>query len=259
MKDEKRRMPVLFVGHGSPMNAIEDNAFTRTWRELAASIPRPRAILMVSAHWYTHGTRATDSPRPETVYDMYGFPERLYAVRYRPEGAPQLARGAAALLPDGAAFDASWGIDHGAWSVLVHMYPRADIPVVQLSVDRDAGPEAHYALGRALSPLRDAGVLLMGSGNVVHNLARVNWSMEDTGYPWADEFDVFVKDAVTGWRHGDVIRYGSAGAAKDAFRTPDHYYPLLYVLGAADNGEPVRVFNESRVLGALSMTGYLIG
>lgn len=254
------RMPVLFAGHGSPMNAIEDNAFTRSWREIAASFPRPRAILSVSAHWYTRGTRITDHPRPETVYDMYGFPQRLYAVKYRPNGSPALAQKAASLLPREVIIDNGWGIDHGTWSVLVHMYPKADIPVVQLSIDWDAGADVHYQLGRALKPLREEGVLLFGTGNVVHNLSRIDWSMEQGGYPWADEFDQYIKSAVTDWRHSDAIFFERAGkCAYDAFRTPEHYYPLLYVLGAAEEGEPVRVFNESRVLGSLSMTGYLIG
>ena len=260
MQDNKRRMPVLFAGHGSPMNAIEDNAFTRSWREIAALIPRPKAILSVSAHWYTRGTRTTDHERPETIYDMYGFPKALYEVKYRPNGNPALARDAASLLPKEVLIDNGWGIDHGTWSVLVHMYPDAEIPVVQLSIDRDAGPEAHYQLGRALAPLREEGVLLFGTGNVVHNLARVNWNMQESGYPWADEFDLYIKRAVTDWRHDDAISYERAGtSASHAFHTPEHYYPLLYVLGAVQEGELVKVFNESRVLGSLSMTGYLIG
>ena len=259
MQNDKR-MPVLFVGHGSPMNAIEDNAFTRSWREIAALFPRPRAILSVSAHWYTRGTRTTDHEKPETIYDMYGFPKELYEVKYRPNGSPALAREAASLLPKEVAIDNGWGIDHGTWSVLAHMYPDADIPVVQLSIDRDAGPEAHYQLGRALKTLREEGVLLFGTGNVVHNLARVNWGMGEGGYPWADEFDLYIKRAVKDWRHSDAISYERAGAsASHAFRTPEHYYPLLYVLGAAEEVEPVKVFNEFRVLGSLSMTGYLIG
>ncbi len=258
--EQINRMPVLFVGHGSPMNAIEDNAFTRSWKEIAGSFRRPKAILSVSAHWYTRGTRTTDSPDPKTVYDMYGFPRKLYEVKYRPMGSPALAKEVSSLLPRHVEIDNGWGIDHGTWSVLVHMYPDVDIPVVQLSIDRDAGPEEHYRIGRALAPLREEGVLLFGTGNVVHNLARIDWTMEQGGYPWADAFDRYIQDAVTNWRHEDAIFYERAGdAAKHAFYTPEHYDPLLYVLGAAQEGEQVHVFNEARVLGSLSMTGYLIG
>ncbi len=253
------RMPVLFVGHGSPMNAIETNTFTSQWEALSAQIPRPKAILAVSAHWYTEGTRTHDAPHPKTVYDMYGFPPELYRVTYPAQGAPELARRTAGLLPVPAAIDNGWGYDHGAWSVLVHMYPQADIPVYQLSVDHSASAQEHFKMGQALSALREEGVLILGSGNVVHNLALVKWGMRG-GYPWALTFDRYIRDCIMEGHFHKAVAYEEAGdAARLAFYTPDHYDPLLYVLGAAQPGEAVSVFNESCIMGALSMTGYLIG
>jgi 4,5-DOPA dioxygenase extradiol len=249
-------MPVLFVGHGSPMNAIEDNIYTRTWMEIGAVIPRPEAILSVSAHWATGGTRVSDSPHPRTVYDMYGFPKELNEVVYQPPGAPELARMAAGLLQN-VRVDDSWGIDHGTWSVLSRMYPNADIPVFQLSLDVNASRQDHFELGQALKPLREKGVLIIGSGNVVHNLSRIDWDM-DGGYPWAVEFDGYVKNRISQGKFSDVIDYKNAGpSARSAFYTTEHFDPLLYVLGAADTGDRPTVMNDSCTLGSLSMTCYL--
>jgi 4,5-DOPA dioxygenase extradiol len=254
---EAKKMPVLFVGHGNPMNAIEDNRYSRGWIEIAKKIPRPEAILSVSAHWYTEGTRISDAEKPETVYDMYGFPEELYQVRYDAPGAPWLARQIKGLLSEAVETDNSWGIDHGTWSVLHRMYPEADIPVVQLSVDSLTSFDAHFRIGRELSSLREKGVLIMGSGNVVHNLGMAKWGME-SGFSWADEFDLYIRDCVASRRFEDVINYGSAGkSAEMAFFTPEHFYPLLYVLGASTEGDKLTIFNESRTMGAISMTSYL--
>lgn len=250
------RMPVLFVGHGSPMNAIEDNEYTGKWAEIGKTIPRPEAILAISAHWTTEGTRLSNSPHPRTIYDMYGFPRELYEVVYQPPGSPGYARKAASLL-ENATIDNSWGIDHGTWSVLKHIYPNADIPVFQLSLDLNASRLAHFNLGQAIKPLREQNVLIMGSGNVVHNLSRVNWDMAG-GYPWAVEFDGYIMDRVMKRAFEDVIDYRRAGpSAQSAFRTTEHFDPLLYVLGASDAGDRLNIMNDSCTMGALSMTCYL--
>ena len=250
-------MPVLFVGHGSPMNAIEDNVYTRAWKEAAIRIPKPEAILAISAHWYTTGSRIGDEAQPETIYDMYGFPEDLYRVNYNAPGAPELARSTKDLISSNVQIDNSWGIDHGTWSVLNNMYPAADIPVCQLSIDRTVGAEKHFQIGQEISSLREKGVLILGSGNVVHNLALINWNMEG-GYPWANEFDNYIKDKITGRQYQDVINYQSAGkSSKWAFPTTEHYYPLLYTLGASVAADKLTVFNDSRTLGSISMTCYI--
>ncbi len=250
-------MPVVFVGHGSPMNAIEDNGFTRSWELLGEELPIPPAILCVSAHWFTRGTKTADDPRPNTVHDFYGFPEALYRVEYPAPGSPEWAHTTVDLLDGRAQIDNSWGIDHGAWSVLRRMFPQADVPVYQLSVDASASMEERYERGRALAPLRKQGVLIMGSGNMVHNLGMVDWSSEG-GFPWADEFDRYIREAVLAGDHGKVIDYRQAGsAARLAVPTPDHFAPLVYALGAAGTGGTVETFNEARTMGSLSMTGYV--
>ncbi len=251
-----KRMPVLFAGHGSPMNAIEDNAFTREWRRIGGILPRPQAILAVSAHWYGEGTRTSDVVQPRMVYDMYGFPRPLYEVKYPVPGSPELAKRVKALLP-GTVTDNGWGIDHGTWSVLVHLFPEADVPVVQLSVDARKSPQAHLELGRALAPLRDEGVLILGSGNVVHNLHLIGWNVPG-GFPWADAFDRYIRGCIEAGDYASVADYRGAGeSAEKAFFTPDHYFPLLYALGAADAADGLTVFNDARVYGSISMTGYL--
>lgn len=252
------KMPVLFIGHGSPMNAIEDNRFTRKWHEIALRIPAPKAILCVSAHWYTQGSRIADAQRPPMVYDMYGFPEELYRVKYNAPGAPELAHLTQNLIERDVQIDNSWGCDHGTWSVLCKMYPDADIPVYQLSIDRTAEPSVQYQIGKEISALRDSGVLILGSGNIVHNLSRISWDM-DGGYPWAVEFDAYIRDRITGGDYAKVVEYRSAGKSSEiAFHTPDHFYPLLYVLGAAGEDGKVTVFNDACEKGSLSMTSYLI-
>ena len=251
------RLPVLFAGHGSPMNAIENNSFTAVWHSLGQQMPRPRAILSISAHWYVPGSRVNDDPSPRTIYDMYGFPPELYAKTYPAAGSPALAARVQELLGSAVQTDNTWGIDHGSWSVLTHMYPAADIPVVQLSVDRTASPRRQYELGQALRPLRDEGVLILGSGNVVHNLAHVRWDMQG-GYPLAQQFDDTIKEAVLRGDIDKVLQYDRLGeAAALAVPMPDHYAPLLYTLGACTGGEQVTVFNPVCVMGSLSMTGYL--
>jgi 4,5-DOPA dioxygenase extradiol len=249
-------MPALFVGHGSPMNAMEDNAFTRTWTELGKSLPRPEAILSVSAHWFTKGTWIADSERPKQIYDMYGFPSELYDVKYPATGSPTLAKAVMQRIDNRIDVDNSWGLDHGTWSVLCRMYPRADIPVVQLSIDATADPEDHFRMGRKLADLLEEGIMILGSGNIVHDLGKIDWNMEG-GFPYAEEFDGYIKSAILQGEYDKAIQYQEAGpSAKLAFRTPEHYYPLLYVLGAASTTDRVSVFNEACIMGSISMTGY---
>jgi len=250
-------MPALFVGHGSPMNAIEDNEYTRNWAKIAGEIPKPTAILAVSAHWYTTGSRITDEEYPKMVYDMYGFPDELYKVEYKAKGSPELAHLTKDIVKRNVKIDNSWGYDHGTWSVLSKMYPGADIPVYQLSVDSSVSAETHFQIGQALSALREKGVLILGSGNVVHNLEKIHWGMTG-GHPWAVEFDHYIKDKIISRQYQDVINYENAGKSSElAFFTPEHFYPLLYVLGAAKEDDQVSIFNDSCVMGSLSMTSYL--
>ena len=252
-----KRAPALFIGHGSPMNAIEDNAFSRSWDQLGRELEHPKAILSISAHWFTPGTRVSTVAINRTIYDMYGFPEELYRVRYDAPGAPELARQALTLLGNRAKADDSWGLDHGTWSVLRHLFPEADVPVFQVSVDAGATFAEHFALGQRLSSLREEGVMLFGSGNVVHHLGKVNWGMEG-GYPWADEFDRTVRDWVLAGepeRVTDPMQVGQY--ARFSIPTPDHYAPLPAVLGSVGDERPVAVLNDARVMGSLSMTSYV--
>ena len=254
----RKKMPVLFVGHGSPMNAIEDNSYTRNWEKLAVQIPAPQAILSVSAHWFTRGSKIMDTAAPKQIYDMYGFPDALYKLIYAPAGAPLLAYQTKNLISTEVQIDNSWGIDHGTWSVLCKMYPKANVPVYQLSIDAHADAATHFKIGQDIAALREQGVLILGSGNVVHNLSLINWDMEDAGYAWATEFDEYIKDKVSKRNYADVIDYRKAGRSSElAFVRPDHFYPLLYVLGAADDEDELTIFNDSCLLGSLSMTCYL--
>lgn len=252
------KMPVLFVGHGSPMNAIDENQFVKEWEKLKYRIPKPKAILSVSAHWFTDGTRVMTTETTKTVYDMYGFPEELYKVVYSPKGSPVYAKEAKELINKEVLEDNTWGYDHGTWSVLTRIYPDMDIPVFQLSVDRNASAKQHYEIGQKLHKLREEGVLILGSGNVVHNLSRINWNMETSGYSWAEEFDNYICENILNHNYENVIDYEKAGdSAYMVFNTMDHYAPLLYVLGATDQQDKITVFNKACVMGSLSMTSYL--
>lgn len=259
MADVSKILPVLFIGHGSPMNAIEDNVYTRGWEKIAREIPKPEAILSISAHWFTSGSRITDAARPKMIYDMYGFPDALYRTAYPAKGSPELAGLAVGLVSRKVTVDNSWGFDHGTWSVLCKMYPEADIPVVQLSVDRNADAKTHFQIGQEIRALREKRVLILGSGNVVHNLAEIGWGM-DGGYPWAMDFDSYIKEKIDKRQFQDVIDYHAAGASSTrAFTSPDHFYPLLCILGAAGREDRLSVFNNSCTMGSLSMTSYLFG
>lgn len=264
------RMPVLFVGHGSPMNAIEDNVWTSRWelegRRLLEQ-HRPKAVLAVSAHWFAEGLHVSNATANRHINDMYGFPEALYRVEYAPAGNPELAHRVLDLLnasPDvvaagRATADVSWGIDHGVWSVLCRMFPAGDIPVVMMSVDGRRTPEQLFAAGQALAPLRDEGVLILGSGNVVHNLRRCDFSMGDIGYPEAMAFDRSVADAVRSHEFARAADYRLHGDWRLACGPADHFDPLPVVLGAAVPDDAVTVWNQSYQAGALSMTSFTIG
>jgi 4,5-DOPA dioxygenase extradiol len=253
----KNRMPILFVGHGSPMNAIEDNVYSLAWNALGKMIQKPQAILSFSAHWFTRGTMVNDSPAPAMIYDMYGFPDELYRLQYPAAGLPELAQRARTLIGDYVVIDNNWGIDHGTWSVLNRMFPEADVPIVQFSINTMLTPEQHYSIGQKLIPLRDEGVLLFGSGNIVHNLSRIDWQMDD-GQPWAQKFDQYIINAVLKGDHDAVIHYNQAGESSQlSVPTLDHFAPLLYVLSASDANDTVAVFNNVCLLGSMSMTSYL--
>lgn len=250
-------MPVLFVGHGSPMNAIEDNDFSRVWMEMGGSLSRPEAVLCVSAHWETEGTRVTAMEKPKTIHDFHGFPPELFAKEYPAPGSPELARLVTSTV-NGAAvvLDQSWGLDHGAWSVLARIFPEAEIPVVQLSLDRTRPPEDHYELGRSLRPLRKRGVLIVGSGNIVHNLRALcrEGDARERAYDWAARFDESVKQLIAHGDHEAVIRYERMGeSARLSVPTNEHFLPLLYALGARDPGEPAVFFTERVTMCSLSM------
>jgi 4,5-DOPA dioxygenase extradiol len=250
-------MPTLFVGHGSPMNALEENEYTLGWRQAAEAFPRPSSILCISAHWYTHGTFVYTGSTPRTIHDFFGFPKELYQIAYPAPGAPFTAKKTLHMLPAPAAEDNSWGLDHGTWSVLRTMYPEADIPVFQISVDASAPPERHFSLGRSLRPLREENILIVGSGNIVHNLALIDFD-RDEGFDWAYDFDAYIDYAIRTKSKEDLLHYGRAGkSARYAVNIPDHFYPLLYVLGAAYGEDTVLDFNHSCLAGSLSMTSYI--
>lgn len=261
---QDRRMPLLFIGHGSPMNGIEHNRFSQAWQEKGKELPRPRAILVISAHWLTRGTRVTAMDFPKTIHDFGGFPEALYQVKYPAPGLPVLAEETKALVKSTAIeADHDWGLDHGAWTVLRQIFPDADIPVLQLSIDYYQSPAWHYALGRELQSLRDRGVLIIGSGNMIHNLRMVAWDKLDQpgfGFDWAQEMHATFRRKITGGDHASLINYEQLGpAARLAIPTPDHYYPLLYVLGMQDKNESPQFFNDELVGGSLNMTSVQFG
>jgi 4,5-DOPA dioxygenase extradiol len=252
----KTLMPMIFVGHGSPMSAIEDDDFSRTWKALGSKLPRPKAILSISAHWYAEKTMVSSLLKNSMIYDMYGFPKELYEVVYEAPGDPTLAKRIVSLLGPSASL-APRGLDHGSWAPLKWIFPHADIPVVSLSLNGYLTPEEHFALGEKLKVLREEGVLIFASGDVVHNLGQLDWDNEG-GFPFADQFDEAIKEAILFRDFEKVIHYEKMGPmAKKSVPTPEHFLPLLYVLGASDPSDRISVFNERRIYGSLSMTGYL--
>jgi 4,5-DOPA dioxygenase extradiol len=257
------KMPIFFFGHGSPMNAIEENQFVQGFRSSVAALQKPNAILCISAHWYTKGTKVTAMKQPQTIHDFGGFPKELFAVQYPAPGSPELAKQTKELLlPNEIELDETWGLDHGTWSVVKHLYPHADVPVIQLSIDYTQPAEYHYRLANQLQSLRSKGILIIGSGNIVHNLRLVdfqNMDKDNYGYDWALE----ARDTINGYLlHGDyqpLLDFDRQGKAFDlAIPTPDHYLPLLYILGLQQKGETLSLFNDKMVAGSLSMTSIKI-
>lgn len=258
------RMPVLFLGHGSPMNAIEDNDFVRGFRKVGEEIERPKAILCISAHWETRGTYVTAMEQPRTIHDFGGFPKALYEVEYPAPGSPELAKETVDMVRStNIGLDHQWGLDHGAWSVIKHLYPKSDVPVIQMSLDRGKGPEYHYQLAKELSALREKGVLIVGSGNMVHNLGRVAWDKLDEpeyGYDWALEAQDTMRTAILERDHRTLIDHDKQGSAfRLSIPTPEHYLPLLYALALQEKDEDATVFNDRAIGGSLTMTSVRIG
>lgn len=257
------RMPVLFLGHGSPMNAIEENEFVAGFRSLGKSLIRPNAILCISAHWETRGTFVTAMQHPPTIHDFGGFPQALFDVQYPAPGSPELAEETSRIISKTkVGLDHDWGLDHGAWSVVKHLYPNADIPVIQMSIDYTQPPQYHYDLAKELNSLRYKGVLIIGSGNMVHNLSKVAWNKlnEHFAFDWAMEASDKMTSYILDGDHQSLINFQSQGKAFElAIPTPEHYLPLLYALALKEKEEQVAVFNDKPVAGSLTMTSVKVG
>lgn len=259
---QSEMMPVLFMGHGSPMNGIEVNEFSTGWANMAKSIPQPSAVLVVSAHWFTRGTKITAMDFPPTIHDFGGFPQALFDVQYPAPGNPTLAKEAADLVTSTIVeLNHDWGLDHGAWTVIKHMYPNADIPVLQLSIDYTKGAQYHYNLAKEISSLRKKGVLILGSGNMVHNLRMISWEMiNGGGYDWALEANDKFKSAIIHKDHQSLINFEQMGGdVRLAIPTPEHYLPLMYTLGLQGDEEEALLFNDKAVGGSLTMTSVRVG
>jgi 4,5-DOPA dioxygenase extradiol len=257
-------MPVLFLGHGSPMNAIEENEFVQGFRNIAHKIPKPQAILCISAHWETKGTYVTAMKNPRTIHDFGGFPPQLYAVQYPASGSPELAQETQSIIQSTqVGLDEQWGLDHGAWSVIKHLYPNAEVPIIQMSLDYTQSPRYHYELGQEIAKLRKKGILIVGSGNMVHNLRMIDWknlNKADYAYEWADEARSKMKDFILNDNFQALINYSSQGKAFQlAIPSPEHYLPLLYTLGLKNKNDSVELFNDKAVAGSLTMTSVKIG
>lgn len=264
LQEQDQMMPVLFIGHGSPMNGIEDTAFNRRWSQMAKEIPTPKAVLVVSAHWFTRGTQITAMDFPKTIHDFGGFPQALFDVQYNAPGNPTLAKETASLIQSAnVELDHDWGLDHGTWTVVRHMYPEANIPVLQLSIDYTKSPQFHYELGRELLALRKKGVLIIGSGNMVHNLRMVAWDKLDVSgyaYDWAQSINEKFKSLILVDDHKALINYSRLGKeALLAIPTPEHYLPLMYNLGLKTAKDKISFFNDQAVGGSLTMTSVKIG
>ena len=255
------KMPVLFLGHGSPMNAIQETEFSKGWKTIGQSLPRPNAIICISAHWETKGTFVTAMEKPKTIHDFGGFPQELFDVQYPAPGSPQTAMDTKkSITKTEVGMDQQWGLDHGCWSVVKHLYPKADIPVIQLSLDYTKSPQYHYELAKELSDLRKKGILIIGSGNMVHNLGIIDWQHQDTGFDWAIEANTTMKNLITNGDFTPLINYSAQGKAFQlSIPTPEHYLPLLYTLGLKEEKEDLSFFNDKTVMGSISMTSVMIG
>ncbi len=261
MAPDLPRMPAVFFGHGSPMNALEQNRYTEAWCGIGAAVPKPKAILCVSAHWYIRGTAVTAMDRPRTIHDFGGFPQELFKVRYPAPGSPSLATRVCELLaPVTVQLEQSWGLDHGTWSVLTHAFPNADVAVVQLSLDATQPPQYHYDLGARLAPLRDEGVLIVGSGNVVHNLERIRWADNAQPYDWALRLNEKVRAHLTAREHQPLIDFGAHGEdARQGIPAPEHYLPLLYILAQQGENETISLPVDGIEHGSIGMLTALVG
>lgn len=262
--ESSKRMPVLFLGHGSPMNGIEDNEFVRAFKKQGQQLEKPNAIIVVSAHWETNGTFVTAMQNPRTIHDFGGFPQALYEVQYPAPGHPELAKEISEFInPAGTVhLDDKWGLDHGAWTVVKHLFPKADVPVIQLSLDYKMTPQQHYKLAQQLKKLREKGVLIVGSGNIVHNLRKVDFRKinENYGYDWAIEADSKMKKWILEGNHQNLIEFKKQGEAFNlAIPTPEHYLPLLYTLGLKDKKDNITIFNDNPLGGSLTMTSVKFG
>ena len=264
LEEQEHLMPVLFVGHGSPMNGIEDTEFSRRWTDMAREIPVPKAVLVVSAHWFTRGTHITAMDFPKTIHDFSGFPRELFAVEYPAPGNPELANETASMIHTAdVGLSHDWGLDHGTWTVVRHMYPLANIPVLQLSIDYTKDAKYHYELAKEIYQLRKKGVLIIGSGNIVHNLRMVAWDklyVPDYGYDWAKQINNTFKELISNGSHDQLIDYKNLGKeALLAIPTPEHYLPLIYTLGLKGKNDGVSFFNDKAVGGSLTMTSVKFG
>lgn len=250
-----KKQPVIFIGHGSPMNAIEDNEFSKAWKEIGNKLDKPKGIICISAHWYIDKSATSNNEAPKQIYDMYGFPEELYQLKYEVQGSNRISEDIKACN-ELISIDNSWGIDHGTWSVLVHMFPKADIPVVQISIDSNKTFEDHYQLAQSLQSLRNNGYLIVCSGNIVHNLANINF-VNPNGLPKLMEFDDYIKEAVINKDIDLILEPSKHKYASYCLPTPDHYIPLIYALGLSSNNDKVTVFNNKGVYSTLSMTSFI--
>lgn len=255
------KMPVLFLGHGSPMNAIEDNEFSRSWQDMGKLLPRPSAVICVSAHWETRGTFVTAMEKPATIHDFGGFPQALFEVEYPAPGLPELAvKTKNTITKTAVEPDHNWGLDHGCWSVMRHLFPAADIPVLQLSLDYTQSPRYHFELAGELGALREKGILIIGSGNMVHNLRILDWQKPDYGFDWALEANAKLKKLIIAEDFKQLVNYKALGREIElAVPTPEHFLPLLYALGLKGKGEEISIFNDKVVMGSISMASFKIG
>jgi 4,5-DOPA dioxygenase extradiol len=255
------KMPVLFLGHGSPMNALEQNEFSETWQQFGKSLPKPAAVLCISAHWETCGTFVTAMDEPPTIHDFGGFPQALFDVQYPAPGNRELASETKDLITGFEVKpDYNWGLDHGCWSIMKHLYPNADVPVIQLSLDYNKSPRQHYDLAQQLGALRRKGVLILGSGNIVHNLRMINWHKPNEGSDWGYEANEKLKKLIVNGDHKQLFDYKSLGHAVElSVPTPEHFLPLIYSLGLKENNEDITIHNDKIVMGSISMTSFKIG
>ena len=257
MANSSKNLPAIFFGHGSPMNAIENNSYTETWRKLVKNISPPKAILVISAHYETAGTKITANEIQKTIHDFYGFTAELFNVKYQPKGDLELAKRIQKLIPE-SKLDDSWGLDHGAWSVLIHTHRKADIPTIQLSLDKNKTAKEHYELAKKLKILRGEGVLIIGSGNIVHNLGLLNWK-GGKPYSWAEKFNRLIIKAILENYHQTIINFYGLEGAKESVPSAEHFLPLLYILALREEGEKVEIFNDEIELGSIGMTSVVVG